>query len=134
MSKSILVVDDEPDIRFTLGVFLESKGFEVSVAENGKIALEKLSQESFDLMILDIVMPIVDGFGVLDSMDLELRQSLPTVVLTARNEDKDVLRGYASGATYYLNKPYSNESIIDVVNYFIGDLGPERRLEIEKRL
>lgn len=134
MSKSILVVDDEPDIRFTLGVFLESKGFDVSIADNGKAALEKLGKESFDLMILDIVMPIVDGFGVLDSMDPEVRQKLPTIVLTARNEDEDVLRGYASGATYYLTKPYSNDSILDVVNYFIGELAPERRLEIEKSL
>lgn len=134
MSKSILLVDDEPDIRYTLGIFLESKGFVVTVAENGKVALEKLATGTHDLMILDLIMPIVDGFGVLDSMDPELRRDLPTIVLTAKNQDEDVLRGYASGATYYMTKPYANQAILDVVNYFVGDLPADKRIEIEKSL
>ncbi|NOZ02280.1 MAG: response regulator transcription factor [Deltaproteobacteria bacterium] len=134
MPKKILIVDDEPDIRFTLGIFLESKGFVAVAAENGKAALERLATENFDLMILDLLMPLVDGMGVLRSMDPELKAKLPTIVLTAKTQDEDVLQGYASGATYYMTKPFSNESILNVVNYFIGDLDTDKRMEIERAL
>jgi len=134
MAKRILVVDDEPDIRMMLSKLLEAKGFETDQADNGESALTMLTASDYDLMILDLIMPVVNGHEVLHRINPELREKMPVVVLTAKDKDADMMQGYIDGATCYMTKPFSNQGILDVVNYFIGDLTPEERIALERRI
>ncbi len=133
--KKILIVEDEPDIRLNLKTLLGAHGFQTDEAEDGQIALDKLaSGERYDLMILDLMMPNVDGYGVLEGMAPELLEKLSVIVLTAKNQDDDILKGYIMGATYYVTKPYENATILNIARYLIGDLTEEQRQALEKHL
>lgn len=101
----ILVVEDERHLAEGLRFNLEAEGFEVAVAESGEDALEKLQHTSFDAMVLDIMLPGMDGFEVAT----HLRRNgnfIPTLMLTARGRPEDVLRGFEAGADDYLAKPF----------------------------
>jgi len=103
----ILVVDDDALNRRMLCRILEGDGHEVSVAENGRIALELLAGESFDVVLLDIVMPEVDGFGVLDHMKASLYlRHVPVVMISGVDDTASVIRCIESGAEDFLPKPF----------------------------
>jgi two-component system response regulator VicR len=134
MSKKILVVDDEPDIHTVIKTILSKKDYDVQTASDGQEALQKLSTEKYDLIILDVLMPNVDGFTVL----LRIRESgqtdLPVVMLTAMSSDRDMWKGYEKGATYYLTKPFDNKQMVNIIDYLIGDLPRAERLRLELSL
>lgn len=130
--KRILVTEDEPEIRMYLRMLLEGDGFSVEEAEDGAVALHKLATERFDMMLLDLMMPNVDGFEVLARLTPEQRERLPIVVVTACDSDTDVVRGYSLGAAYYITKPYENRAILNIVNYLFGNLTPDQRGLIER--
>lgn len=103
----ILVVDDNRVNRLTLSRSLEALGYQVELAEDGRQALERIGAESFDLMLLDILMPEMDGFQVLDRLQSgEQLHELPVIVISALDDMESVVRGIEMGAEDYLPKPF----------------------------
>jgi len=106
-SKRILVVDDEERVREMLGFRLRLFGYEVLEATNGQEALEIAAREKPDLVLLDIMMPGMDGFQVCSRLKRnEETRGIPVVILTAKADAKDVTRAVNSGASDYVVKPY----------------------------
>jgi DNA-binding response OmpR family regulator len=105
MSQRVLVVDDEPMVREVVVAYLEREGFQVDEAATGLRALEQISDAAPDLVVLDVMLPEVDGFSVLT----ELRRSgnIPVILLTARTEEPDRVLGLELGADDYVVKPFS---------------------------
>ena len=114
--KRVLVVDDERHIVRLVQVNLERQGYEVLTAYDGVECLEKAKAEKPDLIILDVMMPRMDGFEALQRLksDPETGQ-IPVIMLTARAQDRDVLQGYQYGADLYLTKPFSPLELISLV-------------------
>ena len=101
----ILVVEDHPTTRLKLSLGLQGQGHTVAQAENGKQALEKLRTDSYDLVLLDIVMPEMDGYQVLEELKKDVRlRDVPVVVISANDELEDIVRGIELGADDYLPK------------------------------
>lgn len=106
----ILIVDDEKNIREVIKEYSILEGYEVREADSGVKALELLNSEKFDLMILDIMMPIMDGFTLLNSIPKEKR--IPTIILSARDDEIDKLEGFDRGIDDYLCKPFSPRELM----------------------
>lgn len=106
----VLVVDDELMIREVIKEYCLAENYEVYEAVDGNDALTKLSNNTFDVMILDIMMPKMDGFTLLKTLDSSLR--VPTIVLSARGEEYDKLLGFDLGIDDYLTKPFSPKELI----------------------
>lgn len=106
----ILIVDDEKNIREVIKEYSILEGYEVKGADSGVKALELLNSEKFDLMILDIMMPIMDGFTLLNSIPKEKR--IPTIILSARDDEIDKLEGFDRGIDDYLCKPFSPRELM----------------------
>ena len=107
MGKKILIVDDEPNIVAAIEFLLQRGGHEVLVARDGEKALEIIGGRVPDLVILDIMMPELSGFEVLEALRRdETTAALPVVVLTARGDEADARRGMALGAKRFMNKPF----------------------------
>ena len=112
MNQSVLIVDDEPMARTLLRLMLVRAGFEVAEAENGFDALEKVEGNVPDLILLDVMMPGMDGFTVCEK--LRARQEtaeLPVIMLSAKTDVDSINRGLLVGATKYLTKPISPEEL-----------------------
>lgn len=106
--KRILVVDDERHIVRLIQVNLERAGYQVLTAFDGKEGLKKVSSEKPDLVVLDVMMPYLDGFEVLKRMKADsAMKDIPVIMLTAKAQDADVFRGWASGVDMYLTKPFN---------------------------
>lgn len=105
MSYQILLVEDDDSLQETVQDYLEAKGLSVTTAENSEVAMEALWQQSFDLLLLDIMLPGQDGF----SLCREIRQhsDVPIMFLTARMLEEDKIHGYSLGCDDYLVKPFS---------------------------
>ena len=106
----ILVVDDEELIRDVIKEYLEANNYTVEEASNGIEALEKLENNKYDLLILDIMMKELDGFSMLDRLDKS--KMIPTIVLSARGEEYDKLHGFDLGIDDYLTKPFSPKELV----------------------
>ena len=106
----ILIVDDEKNIREVIKEYSILEGYEIMEADSGVKALELLNSEKFDLMILDIMMPIMDGFTLLNSIPKEKR--IPTIILSARDDEIDKLEGFDRGIDDYLCKPFSPRELM----------------------
>ncbi len=112
MAYSVLVVDDEPMARTMLRLMLVRAGFEVREAEDGKTALAEVAQLVPDLMILDIMMPGIDGFEVCTRLRSEGKTaSLPIIMLSARTDAQSVKKGLELGADRYLTKPVGPDEL-----------------------
>lgn len=116
MPKKILAVDDEKHIVRLVQVNLQRHGYEVHTAYDGREALEKVREVKPDLIVLDVMMPHLDGFGVLRRLkaDPETRD-IPVIMLTAKAQDADVFRGWQSGVDSYLTKPFNPLELITFV-------------------
>lgn len=110
MKGKILVVDDEKPIADILKYYLEREGFEVSVAYDGVEAVESAFEEEPDLIILDIMLPKIDGFTVCKT--LREHFTMPILMLTAKEEEADKVKGLELGADDYITKPFSNRELI----------------------
>jgi PleD family two-component response regulator len=109
----VLVVDDEDHIRRILKFQLEKHNYRVVLAENGEIALELVRRESPDLIILDLMMPKIDGFETCRRIRQNFQTAqIPIIMLTAKSELPDKIKGLQDGANDYLIKPYSNEELL----------------------
>ena len=106
----ILIVDDEEKIRSLVRLYLEREGFEVEEAEDGRVALEKFRAGQFSLLIVDLMMPDVDGWRV--CREVRASSSLPIIMLTARGEEFDRVLGFELGADDYLVKPFSTKELV----------------------
>ena len=110
MSEKILVIDDEVPTVQLIGMLLERRGFDVIKAYNAEDGLKKAYRHQPDLVLLDIMMPQVDGWEVCKR--LRDMSEMPIVFLSARNETKDVIRGLDMGADDYIIKPYDNDELV----------------------
>lgn len=121
MGHKVLIVDDNTDLRVILRRFLERNGFSVREAANGRRAMEQLKAERPDVMLLDIMMPEMGGLEALQAIrrDPEFAD-LPVIMVTAKQEDADVLAGYDHGADYYVTKPYTNEQLLHSIGVVLG--------------
>lgn len=103
----ILVVEDEQDLADVVRVNLELSGYQVTVAEDGAVGLDVARSQSPDLVLLDVMMPVLDGWGVLRAMREDpALQDIPVILLTALSEEHDVIRGHLDGAIEYITKPF----------------------------
>lgn len=106
----ILVADDEADIRNLIQISLEENGYAVLTAQNGKQALDILLSEDIQLAILDVMMPVMDGFNLLRK--IREHSTIPVIMLTARTDDIDKVLGLGLGADDYLSKPFSVAELV----------------------
>jgi two-component system, OmpR family, response regulator ResD len=106
----ILVVDDEFEMRQLLRLYLQQEGFAVEEAENGKEAYEKFIKHEYHLMILDVMMPLLDGWETLEQV--RKVSDLPVIMLTAKGTVKDKVAGLSKGADDYLVKPFEAEELV----------------------
>ena len=103
--KNILIVEDEPDIQELLRAYLRDAGYRTAVAGDGVEALSLFAQQTFDLILLDLMLPKIDGFGVCEL--IRQQSPVPILMLTARGEDTDKITGLTLGADDYVTKPFS---------------------------
>ena len=116
MPLKILVCDDERHIVRLIQVNLERQGYQVITAFDGKEGLEKVRAEKPDLCVLDVMMPYMDGFEVLQNLRKNpSTRELPVIMLTAKAQDADVFRGWQSGVDCYLTKPFNPMELISFV-------------------
>ncbi len=136
MARKILAVDDEKNIVRLVQVNLERQGYEVVTANDGKEALEKVESERPDLVVLDVMMPYMDGFEVLQNLRRNsATRDIPVIMLTAKAQDADVFKGWQSGVDCYLTKPFNPIELVSFVKRIFSSLdgtdGGEKRFEIK---
>jgi DNA-binding response OmpR family regulator len=121
MQKKILIVDDEPNIVMSLEYAFKKKDFEVFIARDGTEALDISDREKPDLILLDIMMPEMDGYETLkrvrDNKDLSHTK---VVFLSAKSKEKDVEKGLKMGADSYMTKPFSIKKVISDIEDLLG--------------
>src|SRR5919112_1113245 len=123
MPKKILAVDDERHIVRLVEVNLQRAGYEVVTAYDGREALEKVKSETPDLVVLDVMMPYMDGFEVLKNLKADpTTAEIPVIMLTAKAQDADVFRGWQSGVDCYLTKPFNPMELIAFVKRIFTSL------------
>lgn len=113
MKRKILIVDDEEVIRKFLKIHLSKLGYEVREAIDGEQAVEEIKKDVFDLLICDVLMPKKDGWEVIKEVKSNPKtKDIPVIVLTAKNEDADMFKGYDLGANYYMTKPFTKSQLL----------------------
>ena len=118
--KKILIVDDEPNIVMALEYTFKKNNFEVFIARDGKEALDILEIQQPDIIILDVMMPMVDGFATLEQIKKNPRLSHCKVIfLSAKNKEKDIEKGLELGANLYVTKPFSAKKLVEQVHELV---------------
>src|SRR4030043_1126291 len=129
MSRKILIVDDEEVIRKFLKIHLAKLGYEVKEAGDGEQAIEQLGKDDFDLLICDILMPKKNGWEVIkEAKSNPKTKDMPVIVLTAKNEDSDMFKGYDLGANYYMTKPFSKAQLLYGLQLMFNEAPEEIRV------
>ena len=131
-NKKILLVEDNESLGYLLSEYLEMKDFDVLWKKNGNSALAVLNQEYFDLIILDVMLPDIDGFTLAKKIKQDFTE-IPFIFLTARSLKIDVLKGFALGAVDYLKKPIDEEELVVRLNTLLNTLSSIRTSPNEKR-
>jgi CheY-like chemotaxis protein len=122
MSKRILIVDDEPDTVAVLRILMEHEGYEVSTASNGKQALDSVAASKPDLILLDQMMPQMDGSEALRHLKSdEATKDIPVVILSAKDKPADLMKGWESGTDLYLIKPITGPELTDYLKCIFTD-------------
>jgi len=118
--KTILIADDEADIVETLKFMLESEGFNVLTAYDGEEAL-KIARESLpDILLLDVMMPKINGFKVSRLLKFDKKfQNIPILMVTARSQEEDKLIGEETGADEYITKPFDIMNVVELINKYL---------------
>ena len=118
--KKILIVDDEPNIVMSLEYTSKKNNFEIFIARDGQEALDILEKQLPDVIILDVMMPMVDGFATLKQIkNNERLQHCKVIFLSAKNKEKDIEKGLSLGANLYVTKPFSIKKLVDQVHELI---------------
>ena len=116
----ILVIEDEPVIAQVIRLLLEPQGHEVLIADDGSRGFAAAQRQAIDLIILDLMMPVMDGFSVLDALGgNERTASIPVMVLSARSDDETQLRCHKFGVETFLQKPFESEDLIRTVENLV---------------
>ncbi|MFN3315748.1 MAG: response regulator transcription factor [Raineya sp.] len=109
----VLIVDDEPNILMSLDFLMRKEGYDVLVARNGTEALESLAQQQPDLVILDIMMPDVDGYEICRYIrNTPEHEHCKVIFISAKSKEADIQKGYDTGADFYITKPFSNKTLV----------------------
>lgn len=121
MSNRILVVDDDPMIRGLVKAIMEDEGYEVVLAEDGKIGVDFLENQprpiDLKLIVLDVMMPGMNGLDVLTRLKLHSHtSSIPVLMLTGEDKADDIMAGYSVGADYYITKPFTRQQLLYGLN------------------
>jgi len=122
--KKILVVDDEPDLVETVRYPLEMEGYQVLIAYNGEDGLNQARKEGPDLIILDLMLPKLDGYKVCRLLKFDERyKHIPILMLTAKTQEKDRLLGKETGADDYMTKPFDIDKLLEKVKFYLSKTG-----------
>ncbi|MBI4525478.1 MAG: response regulator [Deltaproteobacteria bacterium] len=122
IKETIFVVDDNPDIVNIVKAVLEGKGYNVLCAYSGAELFTRMKEQRPDLIILDVMMPEMDGLEVLSRLkSASETSSIPVILLTAKVQYEDVLGGYKLGADYYITKPFTGTQLINGINLLLGE-------------
>jgi len=122
MAKKILIVDDEPDVVTMLKIRLESNNYDTITAQNGQEALKKIEKEMPDLVVLDIMMPKIDGYALFKILRSNQKyNNIPVIILTASVEIEDVKKCIAEGVEAYLRKPFKPETLLGIIKGLLGE-------------
>lgn len=121
--KQILVVDDAATVRLYHRDILETAGYTVAEAVNGIEALEKALTTRFDLYLVDINMPKLDGYGFLQQLRAQDMPQAPAIMITTEAQDHDCERAYACGANLYIVKPTKPQPLLQAVKILLGERG-----------
>ncbi len=129
-TRKILVVDDEPNLRELVSGRLEQNGYEVTTAADGYQALTKVKQSQPDLIILDLMLPKIDGYTVCRMLKSSSETSeIPIIMFTARSAPDDERRGREMGADAYITKPFEPPVLLDRIAELLGEKQPEQPAE-----
>ncbi|HTG64941.1 MAG TPA: response regulator [Flavobacterium sp.] len=119
--KRILIVDDEPNIVMSLEYTFKKNNFEVFIARDGQEALDILKSQLPDVIILDVMMPMVDGYSTLEQIKKDERlDNCKVIFLSAKNKEKDIEKGLSLGANLYITKPFSLKKLVEKVHELIN--------------
>lgn len=110
MKQKVLLVEDDENLGFVTKDFLEMSGFEVALATDGQSGLEQYAQDNYDIIILDVMMPMIDGFTVTENIR-KTDSTTPIIFLTARSMKEDRIKGFHLGGDDYITKPFSTEEL-----------------------
>lgn len=124
---TILICDDEKDIRGALKIYLAEAGYRPLEAKDGRECLEILREEAVDLVLLDVMMPVMDGFSALDS--IRSTSSVPVILLTAKSEDADKIEGLNLGADDYVTKPFNSMELVARVRAVLRRFARQNELQ-----
>ncbi len=120
-NRTIMVVDDERELVAVVRKMLEEKGFNVRCAYDGTQVFDFLKKQKPDLVILDVMMPQMDGLEVLTRLKGNpATSSIPVILLTEKADDEDVMVGYKMGADFYIPKPFTKNQLLDGVNSILS--------------
>lgn len=120
MPKKILIVDDEPNIVVPLEFLMKQSGYEVAIARNGKEVLDSVVASRPDLILLDIMLPDINGFEICHTLRTSYdMQEVKIILLTAKSRDSDINKGMAMGADAYIIKPFSTKDLVKKINEMI---------------
>lgn len=123
MNKTILIVDDEERMRFLIDAYLKKEGFNVFQAENGKDALKIFKENTVELVVLDIMMPVMDGWTT--CKEIRKISQVPVIMLTAKAEDEDQILGFELGTDNYVTKPFSPKLLVAKVKALLKRAYPD---------
>lgn len=130
---NVLLTEDDPNLGMLLREYLNAKGYQTTLAENGKIGYDLFKQGGFDICILDVMMPVKDGF----TMAEEIRQTdkqIPIIFLTAKSMKDDKLKGFTAGADDYITKPFSMDELLmrmqAILRRTIPETGKAKKKEV----
>lgn len=130
-NKKILLVEDDPNFGSILKDYLILNDFEVTLAKNGMEGFEKFKKDTFDLCILDVMMPYKDGYTLAKEIR-EKNKDVPIIFLTAKSMKEDVLKGYKVGADDYLNKPFDSEVLLMKIKAIIQRKAADTKSDVTK--
>jgi two-component system, OmpR family, alkaline phosphatase synthesis response regulator PhoP len=119
--KKILIVDDEPNIVMALEYTFKKQNFEVFIARDGQEALDILKNQLPDLIILDVMMPNVDGYATIEQIKADERLNHCKIIfLSAKNKERDIEKGLMLGANSYVTKPFSLKKLTEQINQLLN--------------
>jgi DNA-binding response OmpR family regulator len=131
----ILIAEDNAEIRTLVSSILVEEGHKVGVANNGQQALDMVLADGPDVLVLDIMMPQMDGYGVLKEIkSAGTREKMKILVLTAKTSETDWVRGYKLGADAYLTKPFDTDELVNGIEDLLGMTKEQLRVRREQEL
>lgn len=128
----VLIIDDDVDLTKILGEYLSLQGFEVMIENNSILGLDAIKSKPIDVLLLDIMMPDMDGFEVLKK--LRVFSALPVIMLTAKGDDFDKILGLENGADDYLPKPFNQRELVARINALIRRSDPQQGFHVPQQI